>query len=57
MRGTFAGTVTPKAGSEPVQVKGKWMAVYKRQADGSWKAICDTYNSDDLPLPTSSEKQ
>ena len=50
MRGTFAGTVTPKAGSEPVQVKGKWMAVYKRQVDGSWKCIADIYNSDN-PLP------
>jgi uncharacterized protein (TIGR02246 family) len=50
MRGTFTGTVTPKAGGEPVQVKGKWMAVYKRQVDGSWKCICDIYNSDNNPL-------
>ncbi len=57
MRSTFAGTGTPKAGGEPVQVKGKGIAVYKRQVDGSWKVICDIYNSDDLPLPTSPEKE
>ncbi len=57
MRGTITGTVTPKAGGEPVQVKGKWMSVRKRQVDGSWKVICDIYNSDDLPLPTSPEKE
>ena len=50
MRGTFTGTVTPKAGGEPIQLKGKWMAVYKRQVDGSWKCIADIYNRDN-PLP------
>ncbi len=50
MRGTIAGTATPKAGGEPIQVKGKWMAVYKRQVDGSWKCIADIYNRDN-PLP------
>jgi len=46
MRGTLGGTVTPKAEVEPFQQKGKWMAVYKRQVDGSWKCIADIYNRD-----------
>ena len=54
MRGTFAGTATPKAGGEPIPALGKWMAVYKRQVDGSWKCIADIYNRDN-PLPEEKE--
>lgn len=28
---------------------GKWMTVFRRQADGSWGAIADTYNVDSPP--------
>ncbi len=34
--------------------KGKFMEVWKKQADGRWKTIADTYNSDlpvELPAP------
>jgi ketosteroid isomerase-like protein len=26
--------------------KGKYLTVYTKQADGSWKAVADTMNSD-----------
>jgi ketosteroid isomerase-like protein len=26
--------------------KGKYLTIYAKQADGSWKAIADTFNSD-----------
>jgi ketosteroid isomerase-like protein len=26
--------------------KGKFQTIYTKQADGSWKAIADTFNSD-----------
>ena len=56
MRGVNTGSLIPKDGGEPIPAIGKWMAVYKRQADGSWKVIADIYNRDN-PLPTSSEKE
>src|ERR1700680_1696289 len=33
----------------PIQDSGKDMAVWKKQADGTWKMVADTFNSD-LPL-------
>jgi len=56
MRGVNTGSLIPKDGGEPIPAIGKWVAVYKRQADGSWKVIADIYNRDN-PLPTSSEKE
>ena len=56
MRGTGSGTFTPKAEGEILNIQSKWMAVYKRQADGSWKCIADVFNSD-IPVPSSSEKE
>jgi ketosteroid isomerase-like protein len=49
-KGTFEGTSTPKAGGTAVPVKGKFVTLYEKQADGSWKAVWDIYNSD-LPAP------
>lgn len=49
-KGTFEGTATPKAGGTAVPVKGKFVTFYEKQADGSWKAVWDIYNSD-LPAP------
>ena len=54
MRGTNTGSYTPKAGGDPIPAIGKWMAVYKRQADGTWKVIADIFNSD-IPLPSEEE--
>lgn len=49
-RGTFEGTSTPKAGGAATPVKGKFVTLYERQANGSWKAVWDIYNSDQ-PMP------
>ncbi len=43
--GTSAWTFQPKSGAE-VREKGKYLTVWKRQADGSWKIIRDINNSD-----------
>jgi ketosteroid isomerase-like protein len=45
-RGSATGTITPKAGGDVFHVKSKWIAVYEKQADGSWKVICDIFNND-----------
>jgi uncharacterized protein (TIGR02246 family) len=41
-------TITPKGGKAMVD-KGKYITVWKRQADGSWKVVRDVTNSD-LPM-------
>ena len=51
-RGTWSGTVTPKAGGESIQFIGKWIEIFERQPDGSWKVSRNMYNSD-LPVPES----
>ena len=49
-RGTSEGKSTPKAGGASAQYKEKFLTAFQRQADGSWKAFWDIYNSD-LPAP------
>ena len=48
-RGTFTATMTPKAGGEPLYMDAKTMALWKRQADGSWKIARNCFNSN-VPL-------
>ena len=48
--GDASGTMTPRDGGEPRTIDSKWMAVTRRQADGSWKTYRDIYNSN-APLP------
>ena len=43
--GTFTMTLTDPKTKKPATEKGKYLTVYMKQADGSWKAVADTYNS------------
>lgn len=43
--GTFEWTLQPKGGAA-VKDKGKYLTVWKRQADGSWKILRDINNTD-----------
>ena len=45
-QGTYTMTATSPKTKKPVTDKGKYLTVYRKQADGSWKAIADTFNSD-----------
>ena len=38
------------AGSDLVEDKGKYVVVYRRQTDGSWRAIADIFNTNS-PAP------
>jgi len=50
-RGTYKGRATPKVpGAAVIDDKGKWLSIYQRQSDGSWKMIMDTWNSDLPPV-------
>ena len=46
VRGTWSGTVVPKAGGDPVHVTSKWIDIRERQADGSWKISRGCVNED-----------
>lgn len=46
--GSYTMTTKPAKGKKgnPVTDQGKYLSVWKKQADGSWKAEADTWNSD-----------
>ncbi|MGA2268830.1 MAG: DUF4440 domain-containing protein [Bryobacteraceae bacterium] len=49
-QGTYTLTVTDPKTKKPVTDKGKYLTAYKKQADGTWKAVADMISSD-VPLP------
>jgi ketosteroid isomerase-like protein len=49
VRGTYSMTATPAGASGPTKDTGKYIEIWRKQADGSWKVIRDIFNSD---LPT-----
>ena len=48
-RETYSITVS-STGAAPSEDHGKILAIWRKQADGSWKCVRDIWNSD-LPLP------
>ena len=51
--GTYSMTTSSPADQKPVTDQGKYLTVYKKQADGTWKAVADMVNTD---LPARSER-
>lgn len=47
--GTFQMTTIPNGG-KPMEEKGKYITVWKKQMDGSWKVVRDINNSDMMPM-------
>jgi uncharacterized protein (TIGR02246 family) len=45
-RGTQEASTAPKRGGNSVRDKEKWIVVYQRQTDRSWKILWEIYNSD-----------
>jgi ketosteroid isomerase-like protein len=43
--GSFVMGIEPP-GADPIREVGKYVAIYRRQSDGSLKLIVDTFNSD-----------
>jgi uncharacterized protein (TIGR02246 family) len=54
-QGAYTMTVTDPKTKKPVTDKGKYLTVYKKQADGTWKAVADM-SSSDTPLPAPGKK-
>lgn len=46
--GTYTMAMNDPSG-KPMTDRGKYVTVYKKQADGTWKAVVDTFNSDLSP--------
>ena len=44
--GTYSLTMTNPKTKKPMTDHGKFLTVYMKQTDGSWKAVADTFNSD-----------
>jgi uncharacterized protein (TIGR02246 family) len=45
-QGTYVMTMTDPKTNQPMTDKGKFLTVYTKQSDGSWKVVADTFNSD-----------
>lgn len=54
-RGTYQLTMTDPVTHKLVHDHGNYVATYRKQADGSWRAIADVEASE-LPLPVPSKK-
>lgn len=49
-RGSFTWRVAPAHGGSDIDDQGSFVAIWQRQADGSWKVMRNIWNST-LPLP------
>jgi uncharacterized protein (TIGR02246 family) len=49
-RGRYTIALTPKGGGAPMYEAGKYITVYERHAESSWKMARDIWNSD-MPMP------
>ena len=52
--GTYEETMTDATG-KPVNDHGKYVEIFKKQADGTWKVVADIWNSD-LPASAAEKK-
>ena len=47
--GAYMTALTPKAGGEPTEDRGKYIVILRKQVDGSWRIVRDIWNSDNPP--------
>jgi uncharacterized protein (TIGR02246 family) len=47
--GSYTLTVTDPATKKPIHDKGSYVTVYRKQSDGSWKAVSDIATSETAP--------
>jgi len=55
--GTYSLTIRDPKGGAPVSDTGKLVEIWKKQADGKWKCVVDTYNSDLPAAPAPAAKK
>ncbi len=44
VRGSWRDTAVPRAGGEASQSQGRWLTVWRRQADGSWQITLEMWS-------------
>ena len=54
--GTYQLSMSGPDGA-PINDKGKYVEIWKKQADGKWKCAVDIYNSDQPAAPAGAEKK
>jgi len=52
VHGAYEMSVVPAGATAPVGDKGKYVEIWKKQKDGTWKVVLDIWNSD-LAAPVS----
>src|SRR5579862_3702446 len=52
--GTYQLSIKDPKGGPTISDTGKLLEIWKKQSDGKWKCIVDTYNSD-MPVPPAPE--
>jgi ketosteroid isomerase-like protein len=55
--GTYSLSIQDPKGGPPVRDTGKLVEIWKKQVDGKWKCIVDTYNSDLSAAPAPEAKK
>lgn len=53
VRGTYAMDLTAPGATAAIHDKGKYLEIWRRQADGTWKVIRDIFNTS-VPAPAES---
>ena len=55
-RGAYTMTMSDPTTKKPLREKGKYVTIYARQADGSWKMLEDISNADAPAIPVVAAK-
>ena len=55
-QGTYSMVISDPKTKAPVTEKGKYLTVYRKQADGTWKGVEDTFMSDAPPATEATAK-
>ena len=56
-QGSYTMTMTNPATKKPMNDKGSYVTGYRKQADGSWKAVSDIASSETPPGPPPAKKK
>lgn len=56
-RGVYSYAMTPKGGGERIESSGKFLTLFKKQEDGSWKISVDSFSENAPPAPPPAASQ
>lgn len=46
---SYSWRVTPRAGGEPIEARGKGLHILRREADGAWRIAREIWNASPAP--------